>query len=160
MNSVAVIVNVFALCCLIFAFAKDGRKAKQALKIALRSFIRILPSVVAIVILIGLLLGFVPKELIASIVGERAGFKGILIVAMLGSILYIPSLISFPLASSLLKDRASVTAVAVFITTLTMIGVATLPLEIKELGKKLALLRNGMSLIVAIIIGLIMGRLL
>ena len=47
-----------------------------------------------------------------------------------------------------------------FITTLTMIGVVTLPLEIKELGKKMALLRNGLSFIIAIVIALIMGVIL
>ncbi len=160
MNVATVIINVFAIGCLIFAFIKDRTKAKMALVIALKSFVRILPTVVAIVIFIGLLLGFVPKSTISNIIGEQAGFKGILVVAVLGAILYIPSLISFPLASSLLKSGASVTAVAVFITTLTMIGVVTLPLEIRELGKKMAILRNGMSFVIAIVIGLIMGRIL
>jgi len=41
-----------------------------------------------------------------------------------------------------------------------MIGIVTLPLEIKELGRKMALLRNGISFIVAIIIGIIMGIIL
>ena len=160
MNVAIAIINIFALGCLIFAFAKDRAKARMALMIALKSFVRILPTVVAIVIFIGLLLGFVPKSTISSVVGEQAGFKGILIVAILGAVLHIPSLISFPLAASLLKSGASVTAVAVFITTLTMIGVVTLPLEIRELGKKMALLRNGMSFIVAIIIGIVMGWIL
>ena len=160
MNVATVIINVFALGCLIFAFIKDRTKAKMALVIALKSFVRILPTVVAIVIFIGLLLGFVPRSVISNIIGEQAGFKGILVVAVLGAVLYIPSLISFPLASSLLKSGASVTAVAVFITTLTMIGVVTLPLEIRELGKRIAILRNGMSFVIAIVIGLIMGMIL
>ena len=74
--------------------------------------------------------------------------------------MHIPSLIAFPLAASLLKGGASITAAAAFITTLTMIGTVTLPLEIKELGKKVALLRNGISFIMAIIIALIMGVML
>ena len=160
MNVATVIINVFALGCLIFAFIKDRTKAKMALMISLKSFVRILPTVVAIVIFIGLLLGFVPRSVISNIIGEQAGFKGILVVAVLGAVLYIPSLISFPLASSLLKSGASVTAVAVFITTLTMIGVVTLPLEIRELGKRIAILRNGMSFVIAIVIGLIMGMIL
>jgi len=41
-----------------------------------------------------------------------------------------------------------------------MIGIVTLPLEIKELGKKVALLRNGISFVFAIIIALIMGSIL
>jgi len=160
MSTASIFINIFALGCLIFAFIKDRTKAKMALMIALKSFFRILPMVVAIVILIGLILGFVPKDQISKIVGEQAGFKGILVVAMLGAILHIPSIISFPLASSLLKSGASITAVAVFITTLTMIGVVTLPIEIRELGRKIAILRNGMSFVIAIVIGLVMGWIL
>jgi len=160
MNTTAIFINVFAFGCLIFAIIKDRTKTKQALTVALRSFFRILPTVLIIIIFIGLLLGFVPQSQISKVVGEQAGFVGVLIVALLGAFLHIPSLISFPLAASLLKSGASVTSVAVFITSLTMIGVVTLPLEIKELGKKMALLRNGISFVIAIIIGIIMGTIL
>ncbi|HHD16798.1 MAG TPA: permease, partial [Euryarchaeota archaeon] len=75
-------------------------------------------------------------------------------------VLFIPSLLSFPLAASLLEGGASLSVVVAFITTLTMIGTVTLPLEIRELGKKMALLRSGMSFIIAIVIALIMGAIL
>ncbi|MDK2954037.1 MAG: hypothetical protein PWQ27_1420 [Kosmotoga sp.] len=156
----AIFINIFALSCLIFAFIKDRKKAKKSLIVALKSFFHILPTMLIIIVFIGLLLGFVPQSQISRIVGKQAGFWGILVVASLGAILHIPSLISFPLGASLLESGASVTAVAVFITTLTMIGVVTLPVEIKELGKKMALLRNGISFIIAIIIALIMGVIL
>ena len=160
MNKTAVFINIIALGSLIFALVKDRTKTRQAMVVAIQSFIRIFPTVLTIIILIGLLLGFVPQSEISRLVGKKAGFEGILIIALLGAVLHIPSLISFPLAASLLKGGASVTSVAVFITTLTMIGMVTLPLEIKELGKKMALLRNGISFLIAIVIGLIMGAVL
>lgn len=116
--------------------------------------------ILIIIIFIGLLLGFVPKGQISRFVGDQAGLWGIPVVALMGAVLHIPSLISFPLAASILESGASITAVAVFITSLTMIGVVTLPLEIKILGKKMAFLRNGISFIIAIIIALIMGAIL
>jgi uncharacterized membrane protein YraQ (UPF0718 family) len=160
MNSTAIFINIFAVGCLVFAVTKDREKTMQSLTIAVKSFFRILPTVFIIIIIIGLLLAFVPATEISRFVGEQAGFGGILVIAVLGAILYIPALISFPLAASLLKGGASIAAAAAFITTLTMIGVVTLPLEIKELGKKMALLRNGISFIIAIIIALIMGAVL
>jgi uncharacterized membrane protein YraQ (UPF0718 family) len=160
MNSTPVIINIFAVCCLIISFFKDSAKTKQSLLVAVKSFLSILPTVLIIIIFIGLLLGFVPPSEIYEIVGEQSGFGGVLLVALSGALLHIPALISFPLAASLLESGASITTVAVFITTLTMIGIVTLPLEIKELGKKMALLRNGMSFIIAIIIALIMGSIL
>jgi hypothetical protein len=47
--------------------------------------------------------------------------------------------------------------VAVFVTSLIMVGFVTLPLEIRYFGKKAALLRNALSLIAAIIIGGLIG---
>ena len=113
-----------------------------------------------IIIFIGLLLGFVPPDKISRVIGEQSGFGGVVITAVLGAVLHIPSLISFPLAASFLTVGASVATTAAFITTLTMIGTVTLPLEIKELGRKFALLRNGISFIIAIIIAFIMGMIL
>jgi len=157
MNITVIFINIFAGGCLIFSFLKDRKKTKQSLLGAVKSFIRLLPIVFIIIIFVGLLLGFVPQTQISKIAGEHAGFWGVFLIALLGAIMHIPSLIAFPLAASLLKNGASITAVAAFIATLTMIGTITLPLEIKELGKKVALLRNGISFIIAIVIALIMG---
>lgn len=160
MNFTVIFINLFVLACFIAAAFKDRNKTIQGLKVAVTAFFRILPMVLAIVILIGLILGFVPPAKISWFIGDQSGFAGVLVIALLGAVLHIPALISFPLASSLLKAGASVTAVATFVTTLTMIGTVTLPLEIKELGKRMALLRNGISFVIAVIIAFIMGVIL
>ncbi len=160
MNVTAIIINCIAVAALILAFIKDKDKTAQSLKMALKSFIKMLPMVFIIIITIGLLLGFVPPDQISRFVGEQAGVGGVLLVGAVGAIMHVPSLLSFPLAASILENGASVTAVAAFITTLTMIGMITLPLEIKILGKKMALLRNGISFAIAILIAFIMGVIL
>ena len=155
-----IIINLIALVWLIFSVVKNKSKTKESLKIALKTFLRTLPNIIIIIIFIGFLLGFLPPNIISRVVGEQAGFLGILITAVLGSVLFVPALISFPLAASLLKGGASIMSVAAFITTLTMVGVVTLPLEIKEMGKKMTILRNVFSFIFAIIIALIIGVIL
>ena len=160
MNVTAIIINIIAVAGLLIAFAKDRDKTIKSLKMAGKSSIRMLPMVFVIIIIIGLLLGFVPPDQISRFIGEQSGMTGILLVGAVGAVMHIPSLLSFPLAASLLEDGASVSAVAAFITTLTMIGTITLPLEIKELGKKMAVLRNGISFVIAIVIALIMGVIL
>lgn len=152
-----IIINLIALVWLIFSVVKNKSKTKESLKIALKTFLKTLPNIIIIIIFIGFLLGFLPPNIISRVVGEQAGFLGILITAVLGSVLFVPALISFPLAASLLKGGASIMSVAAFITTLTMVGVVTLPLEIKEMGKKMTILRNVFSFIFAIIIALIIG---
>ena len=160
MKLTIIFINIFTLCCLLFALYKDKTKAKKALIVALKASIRIIPAILMIILLIGLLMGFVPENEIAKISDEHSGFLGVFLTALLGAIMHIPSLLSFPLGASLLENGASYAIVATFIVSLTMIGTITLPLEIKELGKKVAILRNGMSFVIAIIIGLIMGAIL
>ncbi len=60
--------------------------------------------------------------------------------AMIGTITIIPAFIAFPLADSLVESGANLVAVAAFITTLTMVGFTTLPIEIEHFGKNLLLL--------------------
>ena len=80
--------------------------------------------------------------------------------ALLGTISMIPNLIALPLAGSLINSGASYTTIAAFLTTLTMVGIVTMPLEIKLLGKKITFWRNLLAFFFAIIIALIIGFLM
>ncbi len=160
MSLPAVIINVLALGCLVGAFFRDRTRCLHALAIAARSFLKVLPMALTVVVLVGLLLGFVPGGLISRTIGRESGLIGVLIAAAVGAVLYIPSIVAFPLAGSFVRSGASVGAVAAFITTLTMVGLVTLPLEAELLGKRLALSRNAMSLVLAVAIALIMGVIL
>ncbi|MGC9554253.1 MAG: permease [Thermoplasmatota archaeon] len=160
MNLTALIINGIALAGVTLSLARDRKKAWQSLTVAGRSFLRILPMTLLIILAIGLLLGFVPPSRISQFLGEQSGAGGVLLAGAVGAVMHIPALLSFPLAASLLDSGASVTAVAAFITTLTMIGMITLPLEIRELGLTFAALRNGLSFLAALLIALLMGWIL
>ncbi|KXB06360.1 permease [candidate division MSBL1 archaeon SCGC-AAA382A20] len=160
MSITAIVINALALIALGVAFFKNRKKAVKSLKVAGKSFFKILPMILIIVIVVGLLLGFVPPDQIAKFFGEQTGVLGVLVIGCIGAIIHIPSLVAFPLTASLLESGASVMAAAAFITTLTMIGTVYLPVEIRILGKKLALLRNVLSFMVAIIISVLMGLIL
>lgn len=106
---------------------------------------------------IGLLLGFVSQSFITAVLGEGSGLLGVLTAVILGSVLHIPALVAFPLAASLVRVGASSLTVAVFISTLTMVGFVTLPLEVRVIGRRFALLRNALSLVSAMLVGLLVG---
>ena len=159
-NITVIIINLFAILGIGFSFYKNKQKSMKALKIALKGTINMAPAIGIIIILVGLLMGFFQPELISKLLGNQSGFIGIALASVAGAILMIPSLIAFPLTASLVESGASIPVAAAFITTLTMIGFVTLPIEIKEMGKKLTFLRNGISLVMAVAIALIMGALL
>jgi uncharacterized membrane protein YraQ (UPF0718 family) len=160
MNTVAIVIDIIVLAVMALSFVKSKEKTKQSLQVALTSFMRTLPTVVLVIILIGLLMAFISQQVITSFIGEQSGFGGVLLIAVIGAFLYVPSIVTFPLAASFKAGGASTEAVAAFITTLTMLGFINLPIEIRELGKKMTLLRNAFSFIVAITIALLMGMIL
>lgn len=160
LSETAILINLLTLSCLVVTWFINRNKARQALVMAWRSFMKILPSILMVVVLIGLILGLATPERLSAWLNARSGWTGLLVTGLAGTILHIPSIIAFPLTGTLLKAGVAVGIIATFVTTLTMIGVVTLPLEIRELGKRFALLRNGLSFVAALLIGWLMGMIL
>ncbi|MDA3949009.1 MAG: permease [Spirochaeta sp.] len=160
MSPTALLINGTAGVALIIAAIYDRARTGRAVKMAIKMTIGMLPMVVVIILLIGVLFAFVSPEMLEQFLGAQSGPLGAVLVAIVGGVLHVPALLAFPLSASLLDRGASVTVVAAFITSLTMIGVVTLPLEIKELGRRFALLRNGLSFLAALSIAFIMGAVL
>lgn len=146
-----------ALLWLLISFVKDKAKTKLALKKAWRSFENILPSILAILLLIGFILTFLDEQTISKLLGTDSGVLGMVIAAAVGCITLIPGFVAFPFAASLLAAGAGYAQIAIFISTLMMVGVATLPLEMKCFGKRIALKRNILSLIFAVIASCVVG---
>ncbi|MEN6314564.1 MAG: permease [Clostridiaceae bacterium] len=142
---------------LIFSFVKDREKTKQALKMAFGMGKGMLISILSIIFLIGLVLTILPPESIAEFVGKQSLLLATVISAAFGTITLIPAFIAFPLVGTLVHAGVGVVPAVAFLTTLTMVGIVTLPLERREFGLKFAVVRNGLSFIFAIIIALVMG---
>jgi uncharacterized membrane protein YraQ (UPF0718 family) len=160
MSGTAIFVNSLVLSLLVLSLIKDRKKTGQAIKVALRTIARVLPMTIMVLVAIGLLLGLLPPGKIATLIGEQSGFMGIVVVALVGAVLFIPPLIAFPIVASLLEEGAPVMVAAAFVTTLTMIGFVSLPVEIRELGRRIAFLRNGFSFAATLIIALLIGVIL
>ena len=142
------------------SFLLDRRKTMLGLKKGWKMFQNVAIPFLNILILVSLVLQVVPPSLIVRYLGAGSGWGGLAIAAIVGSITLIPGFISYPIASVLIKQGASYTTVATFMTTLMMVGVITLPLEIKYFGRKVAMLRNVLNFIAAIVIGVFVGLIL
>jgi uncharacterized membrane protein YraQ (UPF0718 family) len=139
---------------------KDRKKTLMALKKAWKAFENILPQMLGVLTLIGLMLAILSPETISSLIGKQSGWIGIAIAAALGSITLIPGFVAFPLAAALLKSGAGVTQIAVFVSTLMMVGIVTLPVEMKYFGKRATLTRNALALVFSVVVALILGGIL
>jgi len=125
-----------------------------------KAFMKTAPSLLTILGIVGLILGTLTPETISKLIGAEAGYWATLLAALIGAVTFIPSLVAFPLAGSLLRSGATIMTISAFITTLVMVGLVTVPMEIKSLGKKFTFLRNSLSLIGALIIAVLMGVIL
>ena len=131
-----------------------------SLKRAWKMFINVLPQFISILFLAGLLLAAVSPETIQYVICTQSGFRGMLTAALLGAVTLVPVLVAFPVAARLLQNGAGVTQTAVIISTLTMVGFVTLPMEIKYLGKKAAVLRNALAFLFSFAAAFLIGVLL
>lgn len=142
---------------LLFSFKKDAQKTKQALKTAFGMGRGMLESILSIIFLIGLILTLLPPEYIAEIVSTQSLFMATFFSAAFGTITLIPAFIAFPLVGTLVDAGVSIVPSVAFLTTLTMVGIVTFPLEKREFGLKFATVRNSLSFVFAMIIALVMG---
>lgn len=151
------ILTVIAAIAIIASLIADRRKTWEGTKKGLLMFAKILPAILSVLILVSVFLYLLPNEIIMKFLGEDAGFTGYVFAAIAGSIALIPGFIAYPLAGVLVKTGISYPVIAIFITTLMMVGVLTLPIEIKFFGLRVSLIRNTLYFLGALIVGLLIG---
>lgn len=150
-------VTAFAL---IASIKKDKNKTLRSMKMAKGMMKSMIGQIIAILLLIGLIVTMIPPEKIQYYLGKSNLFISTMISATVGSITLIPAFVAFPLVGSFINVGASIVPAVGFLTTLTMVGVVTFPLEKKEFGLKFAVARNILSFLFAVIIAFVMGGIL
>jgi len=148
--------SIFTLGCLIVSILFDLKKTIAGIKRGLTMFFKLLPVLLFMLAMVSIVLLLISEKTLIRYIGNDAGFAGWLIAAMLGSIALIPGFIAYPLCGILIKSGVSYGIIAVFITTLMMVGIITLPIEAKFFGWKISILRNVLSFIGALLVGFLM----
>ncbi|WP_425058136.1 hypothetical protein SCACP_27850 [Sporomusa carbonis] len=149
---------VLAAAGVVWSYAKDRQKTKQSLKKAWKAFDNILPAFALILLLIGATMAVISPATVNQLLGANSGATGMVVAAAIGSITLIPGFIAFPLAKAVLDMGAGIMQVAVFISTLMMVGVVTAPMETQFFSRKTMLLRNGMSLLFSFLVAFVLGK--
>jgi uncharacterized membrane protein YraQ (UPF0718 family) len=143
---------------LLVSFIKDKKKTKMALKKAWKAFENILPEFLVVILLVGFLLAVLNPETISKIIGSESGWFGTVLAAIIGSLTLVPAFVAFPTAAILVENGAGYMQVAAFISTLMMVGIITIPVEIKYFGKKISIFRNILAFLFSFIVAFIIGK--
>ncbi len=146
---------------LLLSFLKDRGKTKRSLKKAWKAFENILPQFLVVLLLIGVILALADPDFISRLIGAESGWLGVMMGAIAGSVVLIPGFVAFPMAAMLLENGAGMMQIAAFVSTLMMVGIVTMPVEMQYFDRKITILRNGLgflfSLFVALVVGWVVG---
>lgn len=142
------------------SYYKDKQKTKKALKKSWKAFENILPEFLVVIVFVGMLLALIDPETISSVIGEKSGAFGVVISSVIGAVTLIPAFVAFPMASLLLEGGAGYMQIGAFVSSLMMVGVVTIPVEMKYFGKKITLMRNLLAFVFSFIVAIVIGAVL
>lgn len=143
---------------LLLSFVKDREKTRKALLKAWKAFENILPQFLVVILLVSLLLSLLDHQMILRIIGSESGWLGVLLAAIVGAVTLIPGFVAFPTAALLVNGGAGYMQIGAFISTLMMVGIVTLPVEMQYFGKKLALYRNALAFVFSFLVAFVIGQ--
>jgi len=151
-----------AIILLVISFFASKAKTWQAIRLAWKNLSSILPRFLTMISILAIISLIFPVEKMGDILNAHSNWLGLLLALGIGSIIFVPGFIAYPLAAVLLENGAPYYIIAGFTTSLMLVGFASLPVEIAYFGKKTAIMRNisgvVISLLIAIAIGFIYGE--
>ncbi|MGJ7922237.1 permease [Neobacillus sp. LXY-4] len=139
-------------------FFTNNKTGLNALTITGNSIVDMLLLLPPILILVGLLDTWVPKETILKFVGKDSGFRGPMIALLLGGVAAGPLYVAFPIAAILLEKGALLRNVVFF---LGVWSVAKLPIVIYEsasLGLVFTIIHVSFGLLFYYVAGIFMEK--
>jgi len=141
---------------LIASLIGSRRKTLAGVLRGLKMLWAIVPMLLGLIAGVSIVLAAVPPASLAQVIGG-VGPWPFVVALLVGSVALIPGVVAYPLAALLRDQGASTPVLAAFITTLMMVGIVTLPLEIRFLGRRTALLRNALAFAGSVIVAVVMA---
>jgi uncharacterized membrane protein YraQ (UPF0718 family) len=142
---------------LLVSLIKDKSKTIKSIKVAWKSFAKLLPTVLAMMLFIGISLSVINENVISAMIGAESGVLGAIIALVIGSIVALPSFVAFPLGGALLKAGAGYMQVAALVSTIMAVGFVSLPVEIKYFNKNIAVKRIILSFLICVVVTAVIG---
>jgi len=131
-----------------------------ALRFTWKNFLNFLFMLTPIFICIGLMDIWIDRNTMIKIMGDKSGFKGVLVALLLGVITAVPLYALLPVAGVLLKKGSRISNVLLFLCSSASIRIPLLLFEISSLGWRFTFARFGLNVAVVFAIAFIIERLL
>ena len=159
------IVSIKTLAVLILAAAAAGvlvilypENRERVFDTSRRFLIEMVTILPAMVILIGLFSVFVSKKVVTDYLGHASGFKGILLSFILGALPTGPLYVAFPLAAAMRKMGARYANIIIFLTAWACVKLPQELVELQFMGLEFMAARFGLTILAALVMGLIVEK--
>lgn len=149
----AVFVIGFIYVVLAFIYPEIARSSFDVSTDYLKEMLIIMPPVF---LLMGLIDVWIPKQKIQKWLGKGSGLKGILLSIGLGTLPTGPLYVAFPMAATLIKKKASIFNISLFLGAWGALKIPQLMIESKFLGIEFTIVRFSLTLVALVIIGFLM----
>ena len=113
----------------------------KSFNIAISSFKQMFLVLPPIMILLGLMDVWIPRESMMKYMGDKSGIKGVAIAMLIGSIAAGPMYAAFPFTTVLLKKGVKFSNIIIFMNAWCVTKISTLMFEFSSLGYKFTLAR-------------------
>ncbi len=134
----------------------DHKKIRSSLKRTGKSFAQTMPILFGVLLLVSMVLVLVPTSFYGKVFTGNEVMDP-LIGAALGSIAAGNPITSYIIGGELIEEGVSLLAVVAFIVAWASVGLIHIPAEGLILGRRFALVRNGVCFLSAIAIAIIVS---
>lgn len=132
------IISLILLMVLFYLNKEIGAKSLESAKHSFYQMIGVLPP---IMILLGLMDVWIPRELLMKYMGENSGALGVILSILMGSLAAGPMYAAFPFTIILMKKGVKFRNIIIFMNSWCVTKISTLLFEISELGFKFTIVR-------------------
>ena len=134
-------------------------RALKSVTVGVQTFIGVGAILFAVFVFMGMFSVWVREDQVAKHLGKESGLKGLIYGAALGTIYHGPQVSVFPFLRTML-DKGARLSVVVAVVSAYAIKLPMIPFELALLGVRFTVIHNGLLLLTAPLVGILMERLL
>ncbi|MDR1773759.1 MAG: permease [Clostridioides sp.] len=149
------LISLIILCIIAIFDFNIGAKSMISAKQSMLQMLSVLPPVMLI---LGLIDAWVPREILMKYMGDNSGVMGVIIAMLIGSVAAGPMYAAFPFTSVLIKKGVRFSNIIIFMNAWCVTKISTLLFEFSALGYKFTIARLIIDLPAVIIMGYIVEK--
>ena len=148
----------FIIAIILLSIFPDKQEAVTAA--SWKFFIEMIWVLPGVMILMGLFMVWVPKEMVEKYLGKTSGIKGFSLAILFGALPTGPLYVAFPLAASLIKKGARISNIIIFLSAWACIKIPQEMVELQFLGPRFMVARLVLTIVFVVIMGISIERII